>query len=57
MGQKYSVPSLDFHGTFLLQVDMHLEGVPQHVRLVSSTFLQALVEGTVIVSVIDVVSM
>lgn len=32
----------------LLKVDVHLEGVPEHVRLVSGALLEALVQGTVV---------
>ena len=40
--------SLDLHGAVLLKVEVHLEGVAEHVRLVSGALLQALVQSAVV---------
>ena len=41
------VPILDLHGTAVVELFVHLECVPQHVRLMTPSLLQTFVFGSV----------
>lgn len=46
---EFDIPAIQLHGTVFLQVDVHLEGVLQGVRLVQGLGLGTVEEGSVVV--------